>query len=125
MDCYIQDSFQVYRETQEQASSCRTEDWKLALWVNHSKNARFRVLDLPELPMVLNLPKQFALSVCSVRLRQSLLHKELVIKSKNVYMSVVGVFHGWSLQGKHVLIKNFKQHLYFTFIEAYINKHFA
>lgn len=65
----------------------RLGDWKLALWINHVKNPRFRLLELPELDIYINLPKSFALANAAIRI----LHQTVnpLYRSKNAYMPLV------------------------------------
>ncbi|KAH9540161.1 hypothetical protein CY35_15G096400 [Sphagnum magellanicum] len=89
--CYLlQFSYDLWKEKQETLMCGRVEDWKLALWINHVKNPRFRVLELPTLNMIVTLPKQFALANVAVRL----LHQTVIplYHSKNWYMPLGGVF---------------------------------
>lgn len=82
-----QKSFSVYREEEKNVVTGRKGDWKLAIWINHVKNPRFRLLELPELDIVINLPKSFALANAAIRL----LHQTVnpLYRSKNIYMPLV------------------------------------
>ncbi|CAM6063179.1 unnamed protein product [Sphagnum tenellum] len=86
----LQFSYDLWKEKQETLVCGKVEDWKLALWINHVKNPRFRVLELPTLDMIVTLPKQFALANVAVRL----LHQTVIplYHSRNCYMPLGGVF---------------------------------
>ena len=83
----LQRSYAVYRDTEKNIVTGRVGDWKLAIWINHVKNPRFRLLELPELDIYMNLPKSFALANAAIRI----LHQTVnpLYKSKNAYMPLV------------------------------------
>ena len=88
-----QKSYSVYRDTEKNIVTGRVGDWKLAIWINHIKNPRFRLLELPELDIYINLPKSFALANAAIRL----LHQTVnpLYKSKNAYMPLVRLSFHW------------------------------
>lgn len=65
----------------------RIGDWKLALWINHVKNPRHRLLELPELDIYIKLPKSFALANAAIRIYHQTVNP--LYKSKNAYMPLV------------------------------------
>lgn len=84
-----QRSYAVFREEEKNIVTGRVGDWKLALWINHVKNPRFRLLELPELDIYINLPKSFALANAAIRI----LHQTVnpLYRSKNFYMPLVNL----------------------------------
>jgi hypothetical protein len=86
----LQQSYGVWADKGKNIECGKIGSWKLALWVNHGKNPRFRVLELPEISVVLNLPKQFALANVAIRLLQKTANP--LTRSRNTYMSLGGVF---------------------------------
>ncbi|KAL3691600.1 hypothetical protein R1sor_005251 [Riccia sorocarpa] len=82
-------SHEYWRDKQQNIFCAKARDWKLAFWINHQKNPRFRTLELPEVDIIVNLPKQFALANVALRLQHRM--ADPVTKSKNSYMSMGGV----------------------------------
>eukprot|EP01018_Ginkgo_biloba_P025956 Gb_33993 [translate_table: standard] len=77
------------------AQSCHplneaNEGWKLALWVNHAKNPRLQVLELPIICTVVDLPKSFSFANVAIRLQHNVV--DPLLKSRNEYMSLGGIF---------------------------------
>lgn len=83
-------SYAVYRDTEKSIVTERIGDWKLALWINHVKNPRHRLLELPELDIYIKLPKSFALANAAIRIYHQTVNP--LYKSKNAYMPLGGVF---------------------------------
>ncbi|XP_073389398.1 uncharacterized protein [Physcomitrium patens] len=86
----LQKSYAVYRDTEKSIVTERIGDWKLALWINHVKNPRHRLLELPELDIYIKLPKSFALANAAIRIYHQTVNP--LYKSKNAYMPLGGVF---------------------------------
>lgn len=85
----MQRSYDVWRDFQTNVVTGKVGDWKLALWINHVKNPRFRILNLPEIDTVVTLPKSFALANVAIRL----LHQTVnpLYRSKNSFMPLVSI----------------------------------
>lgn len=65
--------------------------FKYALWANHVKNPRFKQIEVPELDIVVELPKAIAVATIAVRM----VHRNYCSfqhRCKNELMSVGGVF---------------------------------
>ena len=86
----LQRSYDIWRDYETNIVTGKVGDWKLALWINHSKNPRFRLLEFPELDISVTLPKSFALANVAVRF----LHQTInpLYRAKNSYMPLGGVF---------------------------------
>ncbi|BBN15263.1 cancer susceptibility candidate protein 1 [Marchantia polymorpha subsp. ruderalis] len=83
-------SHEYWRDKQQNIFCAKAQNWKLAFWINHPKNPRFRMLDLPEVDVAMNLPKQFALANVAIRLQHRM--ADPITKSKNSYMAIGGTF---------------------------------
>ncbi|KAJ7292287.1 hypothetical protein O6H91_Y288200 [Diphasiastrum complanatum] len=82
----LERSHEYWKQTGESTQCVGKDDWKLALWVNHGKNPRFRTLEFPSISTFLTLPKQFALANLALRLYHQI--KDPLYRSTNSYMSL-------------------------------------
>jgi len=67
------------------------KDFKYALWVNHAKNPRFKLIEVPDLNLTAELPKSLALASIAVRLVHRT-YDNFTEHTKNEFMAVGGVF---------------------------------
>mmetsp|Transcript_31025 Transcript_31025/g.68839 ORF Transcript_31025/g.68839 Transcript_31025/m.68839 type:complete len:672 (-) Transcript_31025:511-2526(-) len=70
----------------------KQDDFQWAVWVNTSKNPRMKTVDMPQLQMVVEIPKQIALAPIAMRV-QHRKGDEFFARCTNEFMAVGGVLY--------------------------------
>eukprot|EP00249_Psilotum_nudum_P003896 c17397_g2_i1 orf=115-585(+) len=79
-------SHEVWKQTGESTFYGVLGDWKIFLWVNHGKNPRLRMLEIPALSTNISVPKSLLFTDLAIRFYHQVI--DPLFSSNNAYVSV-------------------------------------